>query len=269
MQVSVYHGLDGGSRRGQATVVAILFLLLAAILVASILFEYHEVERSLAEREEYRRRENLKFLGLGRGDSIFRSTYFLGDVEAFEVEPEGGYRASLSVDVDLEGCTPDYLQVSYTGGVNLTSPVGHTIYVFNPQVGWVRLASFDVVGSPRVYGPYTVADPQSYVDGGFLRFKLESLYSKPFSLEDGRLTVRFAGRPSKLGPLIVQNTGDVTLDLVAVWEVYGDGSRVRRPLNTSLSPGELYVLFDLTPEELVEVKVITGRGNIFIARLKA
>ncbi|MCX8162345.1 MAG: hypothetical protein N3E44_05075, partial [Candidatus Bathyarchaeota archaeon] len=71
-----------------------------------------------------------------------------------------------------------------------------------------------------------------------------------------------------LGFIQVQNTGDVTVDIVGLWEVYRSGFRVRRDVCIALRPGESYVIIDKVPDDLVEVKVITRRGNIFIGRVK-
>jgi len=257
-------------RRCESTIIGVVFLLIASTMIAAYMIEAYGVYMEVSDREDLRCRERLEFLGLDEADSQHRIVYILDRmIESRSVEGYGLYEVSIPVWIDLEGCTPRYLAVYYRGYTPQGGSIEHTIRILKPGGGSDTLACMYISGGDRSYGPYIVRDPSRYIHpDGSIRLEVYARSNSSFTVYAVNLEVRFTGRVYGLGVIQVQNVGDVTVDIVALWEVYGSGSRVRRDMSVSLRPGEAYTLMDSVPDDLVEVKVITRRGNIFIGRVK-
>lgn len=258
------------NRRSESTVIGVVFLLIASMMLAAYMVEFYDVYTEVRWREDLRSRERIVFPGLDEADSQHRIVYMVDRaIEAVISEETGLYEANLSVRIELDWYTARYLALYYRGYVYLGGTVEHTIYLLRSDGGSSILACINVSGSDRVYGPYTVANPAAYIyPDGSIRVGLHARSNQSFVIRIVSFEARFTGRIYGLGFIQVQNTGDVTVDIVGLWEVYRSGFRVRRDVCIALRPGESCVIIDKVPDDLVEVKVITRRGNTFIGRVK-
>ena len=262
--------IPGSNRRCESTIIGVVFLLIASTIIAAYMIEAYGVYMEVSDREYLRCRERLEFPGLDEADSQHRIVYILDRmIESRSVEGYELYEASIPVGIYLEGYTPRYLAVYYRGYALLGGSIEHTIRILKPDGVSDTLARIYVSGEDRSYGPYIVRDPSRYMyPDGFIRIEVYARSNSSFTIYAVDLEVRFTGRVYGLGVIQVQNVGDVTVEIVALWEIYSSGFKSRRDMSLSLRPGEAYTLLDSVPDDLVEVKVITRRGNIFIGRVK-
>jgi len=262
--------IPGSNRRCESTIIGVVFLLIASTIIAAYMIEVYGVYMEVSDREYLRRRERLEFLRLDEVDSQHRIVYILDRmIESRSVEGYGLYEASIPLRIHLEGYTPRYLAIYYRGYALLDGSIEHTILILKPDGGSDILARIYVSSEDRNYGPYIVRNPGRYIHSdGSIRIEVYAKNNSSFTLYAVDLEVRFIGRIYGLGVIQVQNVGDVTVEIIALWEIYSSGSKIRKDMSVSLRPGEAYILLDSVSDDLVEVKVITRRGNIFIGRVK-
>ncbi|MEM2323931.1 MAG: hypothetical protein QW071_05195 [Candidatus Bathyarchaeia archaeon] len=256
-------------RRSESTIVGVVFLLMASIIIAMYMVEFYEAYMETRWREDLRSRENIVFVGLDDADTQHRVVYLIDRIiEASFSEESGFYEANLTMRMELGVYNVRYLVLYYRGYVYSDRVVEHTIYISKIDGGRDLIASIDASSYDRIYGPFTIPKPAVYVypDGSIIMY-IHAKSSESFAIHAISFEARFTGC-YRLGFIQVQNIGDITVDIVGLWEVYDSGSKVRRDTCIALRPGESCIIIDRIPEDLVEVKVITRRGNIFIGKVK-
>lgn len=256
-------------RRSESTIIGVLFLLMASIIIAMYMVELYEAYMEARWREDLRSRENIVFVGLDNADTQHRVVYLIDRITEAQFSEESGlYEANLTVRIELGVYDARYLALYYRGYVYPDRVVEHIVYVSKIDGGRDVIACIDVSSSDRTYGPFTISKPAVYVypDGSVL-IHVYARSSESFSMYTISFEARFTGY-YRLGFIQLQNTGDVTVDIVGLWEVYDSGYKVRRDTYIVLRPGESCIIIDRIPGDLLEVKVITRRGNIFIGKVK-